>query len=149
MVPSLRVQTQEERYHLWCGMATAGRILQDCGHDRRKFRHRTDGEASRTVGVPQQTGMATAARHGGRCAREFPARPVHLFDGTLLLGRFLHRHKRYEHGMKFNSDAKALGFQDHDILLGTDLGTFKEFDVDLFRELSKLTAPISSVMARR
>jgi regulator of sigma E protease len=40
-------------------------------------------------------------------------------------------------GMKFNSDAKALGFQDHDILLGTDLGTFKEFDVDLFRELSK------------
>jgi regulator of sigma E protease len=40
-------------------------------------------------------------------------------------------------GMKFNSEAKALGFQDHDILLGTDLGTFKEFDVDLFRDLSK------------
>ncbi len=40
-------------------------------------------------------------------------------------------------GMKFNSEAKQLGFQDHDILLGTDLGTFKDFNADLVRGLSK------------
>ncbi len=42
-------------------------------------------------------------------------------------------------GMKFNNEAKALGFQDHDILLGTNLGTFKDFNVDLVRELSEAT----------
>lgn len=40
-------------------------------------------------------------------------------------------------GMKFNDEAKALGFCDHDILLGTDLGTFKDFNVDMIRELSE------------
>ncbi len=35
-------------------------------------------------------------------------------------------------GMKFNTEAKALGFQDHDILVGTDLGDFKTFDGDLY-----------------
>ena len=39
-------------------------------------------------------------------------------------------------GMKFNDDAKALGFQDHDILIGTDKGEFKTFDVDMFRDLA-------------
>lgn len=41
------------------------------------------------------------------------------------------------HGMKFNSEAKALGFQDGDILLGTDNGTFKEFGSDMYRDISK------------
>ena len=36
-------------------------------------------------------------------------------------------------GMKFNSEAKALGFQDGDILVGTDLRAFKDFNVDLLR----------------
>ena len=40
-------------------------------------------------------------------------------------------------GMKFNTEAKRLGFQDHDILLGTDLGTFKDYNVDMVRELSE------------
>ena len=40
-------------------------------------------------------------------------------------------------GMKFNTDAKALGFQDHDILLGTDKGEFKDFSADLFRDISE------------
>lgn len=40
-------------------------------------------------------------------------------------------------GMKFNAEAKQLGFQDHDILLGTDLGTFKDYNVDMIRELSE------------
>lgn len=31
-------------------------------------------------------------------------------------------------GMKFNTEAKALGFQDHDILLGTDKKMFRSFD---------------------
>ena len=39
-------------------------------------------------------------------------------------------------GMKFNSEAKALGFQDHDILLGTEQGDFKDFSADLFRDLA-------------
>ena len=40
-------------------------------------------------------------------------------------------------GMKFNSEAKALGFQDGDILVSTDRGKLKKFDDDLFREVSK------------
>ena len=40
-------------------------------------------------------------------------------------------------GMKFNTEAKALGFQDGDILLGTDKGEFKDFSADLYRDLSE------------
>lgn len=40
-------------------------------------------------------------------------------------------------GMKFNADAKALGFQDRDILVGSDLGEFKDYNADLFRDLSE------------
>ncbi len=39
-------------------------------------------------------------------------------------------------GMKFNNEAKALGFEDHDILVGTDLGEFKKFGGDMFRDLA-------------
>jgi regulator of sigma E protease len=40
-------------------------------------------------------------------------------------------------GMKFNKEAKALGFRDGDILVSTDRGQLKKFDDDLFREVSK------------
>ena len=40
-------------------------------------------------------------------------------------------------GMKFNSEAKALGFKDGDILLGTEKGLFKDFSSDLYRDLSE------------
>ena len=40
-------------------------------------------------------------------------------------------------GMKFNQEAKALGFEDGDILVSTDRGAFKGFGGDLFRDLSK------------
>ena len=40
-------------------------------------------------------------------------------------------------GMKFNSEAKALGFQDGDVLVSTDRGQLKKWDDDLFREVSK------------
>ena len=40
-------------------------------------------------------------------------------------------------GMKFNAEAKALGFQDGDILVSTDRGKLKKFDDDLFRQVSK------------
>ena len=36
-------------------------------------------------------------------------------------------------GMKFNQEAKNVGFQDGDILVGTDEGAFKDFNADLFR----------------
>ena len=39
-------------------------------------------------------------------------------------------------GMKFNKEAKALGFQDRDILVGTDHGEFKKFGADMFREMA-------------
>ena len=45
--------------------------------------------------------------------------------------------KDMTYGMKFNAEAQKLGFQDHDILLGTDQGEFKTYDGDLFRDLSK------------
>jgi regulator of sigma E protease len=41
------------------------------------------------------------------------------------------------HGMEFNSEAKALGFQDGDVLVSTDRGPLKKWDDDLFREVSK------------
>ena len=40
-------------------------------------------------------------------------------------------------GMKFNSEAKALGFQDGDILIGTEKGEFKDFSADLYRDISE------------
>ena len=40
-------------------------------------------------------------------------------------------------GMKFNAEAKALGVQDGDILVGTEKGEFKEFSADLYRDLSE------------
>jgi regulator of sigma E protease len=40
-------------------------------------------------------------------------------------------------GMKFNTEAKSLGFQDGDILVGTDKGEFKDFSADLYRDLSE------------
>ena len=39
-------------------------------------------------------------------------------------------------GMKFNSQAKELGFADGDILLGTENGDFREFSADVFRDIS-------------
>ncbi len=42
-------------------------------------------------------------------------------------------------GMKFNAEAKALGFQDGDILVGTEKGEFKDFSADLYRDLSEAT----------
>ena len=40
-------------------------------------------------------------------------------------------------GMKFNREAKGYGFQDGDILLGTEKGAFKEFSADMFRAISE------------
>lgn len=39
-------------------------------------------------------------------------------------------------GFKFSTEAKALGFQDGDILVGTEQAHFKDFSADLFRDLS-------------
>ena len=39
-------------------------------------------------------------------------------------------------GMYFNQEAKSYGFQDHDILLGTDKGAFSDFNADVYRDLS-------------
>jgi len=49
-------------------------------------------------------------------------------------------------GMKFNNEAKNLGFQDGDILIGTERGDFKGFDADLFRDLSE--ASIARIIRR-
>ena len=39
-------------------------------------------------------------------------------------------------GFKFNEEAKAIGFQDHDMLVGYDDKTFEKFDVDLYRHIA-------------
>ena len=41
------------------------------------------------------------------------------------------------YGLEFNEQARRLGFQDGDILLGTEDGAFKKFDVDMLRELTE------------
>ena len=40
-------------------------------------------------------------------------------------------------GMEFNEQARRLGFQDGDILLGTEDGMFRKFDVDVLRTISE------------
>ena len=40
-------------------------------------------------------------------------------------------------GMKFNTEAKALGFKDGDILIGTNEKAFKKFDIDMLRSMSE------------
>ena len=40
-------------------------------------------------------------------------------------------------GMKFNQEAKSYGFQDGDILVGTDKYVFKDFSADLYRDISE------------
>ena len=45
--------------------------------------------------------------------------------------------EKMAHGMEFNNEAKALGFQNGDVLVSTDRGPLKKWDDDLFREISK------------
>lgn len=45
--------------------------------------------------------------------------------------------KNYTYGMKFNTEAKQLGFCDGDRLVGTEEREFKEFGADMFRDISK------------
>ncbi|MGP1350320.1 MAG: RIP metalloprotease RseP [Hoylesella marshii] len=40
-------------------------------------------------------------------------------------------------GMTFNEEAKTMGFRDGDVLIGTDKKTFKDFNADLFRDISE------------
>lgn len=49
------------------------------------------------------------------------------------------RPKDMAQGMLFNKEAKALGFQDHDILVGTNLGEFKDAKADMYRGLANAT----------
>ena len=47
--------------------------------------------------------------------------------------------KNMTYGMKFNSEAKAYGFKDGDILLGTENGEFKEYGLNMLRDMSSAT----------
>lgn len=49
------------------------------------------------------------------------------------------RPKDMAQGMLFNKEAKALGFQDHDILVGTNLGEFKDAKAYMYRGLANAT----------
>ena len=49
------------------------------------------------------------------------------------------RPKDMAQGMLFNKEMKALGFQDHDILVGTNLGEFKDAKADMYRGLANAT----------
>ena len=45
--------------------------------------------------------------------------------------------KDMTHGIKFNQEAKSMGFRDGDILIGTDKATFKQWGGGMIRDLSK------------
>jgi regulator of sigma E protease len=45
--------------------------------------------------------------------------------------------KDMKQGFVFNEEAKSYGFKDHDILLGTENGAFKDFGAKMYREISK------------
>lgn len=65
-----------------------------------------------------------------------------LFIYTMCLftwGEDYVRPKDMAQGMLFNKEAKALGFQDHDILVGTNLGEFKDAKADMYRGLANAT----------
>ena len=49
------------------------------------------------------------------------------------------RPKDMAQGMLFNKEAKALGFQNHDILVGTNLGEFKDAKANMYRGLANAT----------
>jgi len=65
---------------------------------------------------------------------------VALFIYAMILftwGETYIQPKNMTYGMKFNTEAKALGFQDGDILIGTDEKEFKEFGADMYRDISE------------
>ncbi len=45
--------------------------------------------------------------------------------------------KNMTYGMVFSQEAKSYGFMDGDILVGSDKGAFKDFDADLYRDISE------------
>lgn len=45
--------------------------------------------------------------------------------------------KDMKQGFVFNEEAKSYGFKDHDVLLGTENGAFKDFGAKMYREISK------------
>lgn len=45
--------------------------------------------------------------------------------------------KNFTYGFKFNNEAKAIGFEDGDILLRTDIAEFNRLDADFYRNLSE------------
>ena len=68
---------------------------------------------------------------------------VALFIYAMILftwGETYIQPKNMTYGIKFNTEAKALGFQDGDILIGTDEKEFKEFGADMYRDISEATS---------
>lgn len=68
---------------------------------------------------------------------------VALFIYAMILftwGETYIQPKNMTYGMKFNTEAQALGFQDGDILIGTDEKEFKEFGADMYRDISEATS---------
>jgi len=45
--------------------------------------------------------------------------------------------RNYTYGMRFNTEAKSLGFRDHDRLIGTEKGDFKSYGGNMLRDLSE------------
>ncbi len=66
-----------------------------------------------------------------------------LFIYSMMMfawGRSYYKVSDMSMGMRFSADAKALGFKDHDVMLGTDQGAFKEYlnvNGDFFRQIAQ------------
>ena len=90
LVLALQVQAQKQPHRVWRGLAAAGRICEDCRHDRRVDGPRADETAPQTVGVPLETGLAETAHHGGRRGLQLHPGHLHLLDDCLYVGHHLH-----------------------------------------------------------
>lgn len=117
-------------------MAAAGRLRQDCRHDRRVDGYRTDETARTAVGVSFQTGLAAPFDHGGRCAVQLPAGAFHLLNDSFAWGDQYIKVQEAPLGMDFNETAKAVGFQDGDILLSADNVPFVRYDGDMLSQIA-------------
>ena len=83
--------------------------------------------------------MAASADYGRRCIVQFPFGIVYLLDDSLCVGRSVPQVQEAPLGMEFNETAKAIGFQDGDILLSADGVPFERYDGDMLSQIADRT----------
>lgn len=88
------------------------------------------------MGVPFQAGVATSADNGGWRTVQLPVGTVHLLHDSFAWGDQYIKVQEAPLGMEFNETAKAVGFQDGDILLSADGVPFERYDGDMLSQIA-------------